>query len=479
MGSSVKEYDAVTYKDLFLSSMNVAYIQKLDIVQRPGKHASLELNAVLNGEQEENEFQNIGKTLTLLYQAQEGVRPLFYGIIDKTSIEKDGSGVFLYLEAWDATQLMDTDRRSRAFQNPQMTPQQLMDVVMRTYPGADYKLNVPELPIGQLIIQYEETDWEFLNRFFSHYQVALYPNPEFDRIRLLAGESPDTERFEWDHLPFILSQDYIDLNRRRENGFEGLSIKQNMQYCVESYDIASLGNKIQYKGNQWYVGGVERHLEKGILISRYLLWQKEGLKILPYFNSQLTGVSIDGQITAAKRDRVQVEMEIDAGAEGENRYWFPYSTVASSSDGSGWYCMPENGESIRVYFPVPDEKEAYVVTNIKAHEPVMGNPSDSMGNPNVRNIETAQGNLVRFTEEGVEIAAGSGEGNILLKKSGEVILDAAKDITISAGKAINIVAANEVILKSQTSIRVASEQGADVELKEGRISLHGMLINEN
>ena len=109
----------------------------------------------------------------------------------------------------------------------------------------------------------------------------------------------------------------------------------------------------------------------------------------------------------------------------------------------------------------------------------MGNPSDSMGNPNVRNIETAQGNLVRFTEEGVEIAAGSGEGNILLKKSGEVILDAAKDITISAGKAINIVAANEVILKSQTSIRVASEQGADVELKEGRISLHGMLINEN
>ena len=49
MGSSVKEYDAVTYKDLFLSSMNVAYIQKLDIVQRPGKHASLELKAVLNG----------------------------------------------------------------------------------------------------------------------------------------------------------------------------------------------------------------------------------------------------------------------------------------------------------------------------------------------------------------------------------------------------------------------------------------------
>lgn len=45
-------------------------------------------------------------------------------------------------------------------------------------------------------------------------------------------------------------------------------------------------------------------------------------------------------------------------------------------------------------------------------------------------------------------------------------MDAVKDISISAGKAVNIVAANEVILKSETSIRIASKQGADVELKK-------------
>ena len=30
-----------------------------------------------------------------------------------------------------------------------------MAEVMCTYPAADYKLNVPKMPIGQLIIQYE------------------------------------------------------------------------------------------------------------------------------------------------------------------------------------------------------------------------------------------------------------------------------------------------------------------------------------
>ena len=126
-----------------------------------------------------------------------------------------------------------------------------------------------------------------------------------------------------------------------------------------------------------------------------------------------------GQIAAAKRDRVQVDMEIDNGGKEGEHYWFPYSTVASSPDGSGWYCMPENGESVRVYFPVADEKEAYVVTNIKAHEPKEGNQDDPMGNPNVRNIETAQGNQVQFTEEGVVIAAGRKQGSILLKRVGK------------------------------------------------------------
>ncbi len=43
-----KAYDAITYKDLFLSSVDMVYIRKLDIVQSPGFHASLYLEAVLD-----------------------------------------------------------------------------------------------------------------------------------------------------------------------------------------------------------------------------------------------------------------------------------------------------------------------------------------------------------------------------------------------------------------------------------------------
>ena len=138
-------------------------------------------------------------------------------------------------------------------------------------------------------------------------------------IRVLAGESPDTEQLEWDSLPYTLLQDYGELNRRKENGLGELLEQENVQYQIETYEIASLGNEIRYKGSFWYIGGVERHLEKGILVNSYVLRKEAGLKVLPYFNQRLTGISIDGQIAAAKRDRVQVDMEIDnGGKEGEH-----------------------------------------------------------------------------------------------------------------------------------------------------------------
>ena len=35
MEDRIREFDGVTYKDLFLSSIDVVYIRRLDIVQKP------------------------------------------------------------------------------------------------------------------------------------------------------------------------------------------------------------------------------------------------------------------------------------------------------------------------------------------------------------------------------------------------------------------------------------------------------------
>lgn len=473
-----KENDngAITYKDLYLGAIGIAYFRKIEIIETPGEHASLFVEAVLNSDTSENAFHEIEDTISLVCQKNNKDQVLFYGVLKQIAMDRDGDELVVRIQALDGTSQMDVERKKRLFQNPQMGVHELIRQVMSSYSGSDHVAHIPDVPIGQLVVQYEETDWEFLKRFLSKYKEHLYPDPTFPDIRFEAGLSPKPESRDWNKLPFTLSQDFVFLGAMKENGCNDLTRSQNTVYEIASYDIVSIGSQITYKGSSWFVESAKRTLKEGLLINNYRLRQKESLKRLPYYNGRITGVSLEGTIASIKRNQVQVTMDIEAGS-GE-KYWFPFSTVAASSDGSGWYCMPEKGESIRVYFPVADEKEAYVVTHTKGQKP-SGSPSDSMGNPNHRNIQTAQGNQVKMTEDGVLIAAGDGHGSILLKKSGEIVLDALKDIKVLAAENLNITAKNDLTIKSQISVKVASKSGADIEIKKGTVDFHGDEIHEN
>lgn len=482
---------AITYQDLALSIAQVDMFESLIITQVPKKHSKLEVSALLTGTLKEEEFYRIDDTVTITYKKGGNTKILFSGVIDKLSLEKDGGKRRIVITAFDHTWSMDQIRRKRLFQNPSMKIKEVVEEVLSSYPKSDFLFQIENKEIGQLFIQYEETDWEFLKRFLSNYKAIPYPEITHLTEKIQIGLQTKPSSYNFDSLPYEMIQDFESYYEKKKNGEENLTLLNNMGYRIESYDLVEIGDQIQYKGKAWYVSSVKRKLKKGLLVNTYELHQKERLQPVPYGNKKITGISIDGVVSDIRRNKVQVKMEIEAGNGGSSNYWFPFSTVASSSDGSGWYCMPEKGESVRVYFPVENEKEGYVVTSIKAHEPQQsgatstgsagnqGGSSDPMGDPSVRNIQTEQNNQVQFKEDGVYIAAGEGNGSIVLKNDGTVVLDALQDIKITAGEMLNIIAKNELNVKSQTKIQMMSDSGADIEIKQGEIALHGMTIVEN
>ena len=80
----------------------------------------------------------------------------------------------------------------------------------------------------------------------------------------------------------------------------------------------------------------------------------------------MIGASLDSTVTEVRGDVVRVSLRTDAKS-GAGK-WFSFSTVYSSPDGSGWYCMPEPGDEIRLYFPTEQEKHGYVISAV--HLPV-------------------------------------------------------------------------------------------------------------
>ncbi len=173
-----------------------------------------------------------------------------------------------------------------------------------------------------------------------------------------------------------------------------------------------------------------------------------------------------------------VQLEIDEA--GRAAYWFPYSTMSASPDGSGWYCMPEKGDQVRVYFPTNQEKDAYAVSAISGHEPEPGDAEDPMGNPNVKYLRTKADQVIQFAEDGIIINSGSGQATIFLGNSGELTVYGSTDVNVTAQNTLSLISNGQVLVGATDSITMKKGEGTFITMdKEGDITLKGSKIYSN
>lgn len=370
--------NAITYKDIYLSLGEVISIDELEILQRPNHHGELHLSAVLDDEPEEMAFYEMPETVTVNYREEGQEKILFKGVIADSSMKRVGNRREVKLKAYDATWIMDTRRKTRSFQNISRTTHSVISEIMEEYPGCICMKNIPEEPIGQIWFQYEETDWEFLERFVSAYFDSLYADATYESARFQAGLSAGYIDVDWEKNPYCMGKDLERYDYLSQNGFPDLIPQQFVEYSIDSYELYTLGSRLRFKGASWYIGSLKRALKEGLLVCTYELRQKEAMLATRKYNRRITGISVDGKTAQINRDKVRVTINGDMTRE-QGTYWFPFSTVAASSDGSGWYSMPEVGDSIRVYFPTKDEKEGYVITKHDSHMPAAATGSNASG----------------------------------------------------------------------------------------------------
>lgn len=465
---------AITYKDIFLSLPGVLHLKKLVIYEDAGNHSVMYLQAIMNAELDDYVFYDLPETISLNYIQNNQDKILFKGVISNSIIKKNGENRIIELEAKDATYWMDIDRKTRCFQNTEMTVSEVISEIMKGYERSDSLCNITDKPIGELIFQYEETDWEFLKRFLSKYNDSLYPAATYETIHFQAGLAIQSEAVNWDNRPYQKKKDFSRFAYLTKNGFTDLLPVQFTSYCLENYDVIALGSQIPYKGNSLYISGITRELKNGLLVNTYELKQKEAMVIERFYNSRLTGISQYATVTNTQRDRVQVIMHNDLIAE--SCYWYPFSSVSASSDGSGWYCMPEKGESVRVYFPTENERDAYVITCVKGHAPEGDN--DPMGNPAVRSISTDAGNLVQFNDEGILIETKTGNASISLKNNGEILVSGPQKIDLSSATSCSF-SAKKINCETSGLAKIIDDSGADITAGTAGVFLHAKEIHEN
>lgn len=279
-----------------------------------------------------------------------------------------------------------------------------------------------------------------------------------------------SEETDWDSLPYTVSRNTAPKNADRP-------LKGQICYTVEAYEIVPLGEMVMFHGLELYIGKIERTLCKGLLVNRYSLYFEEGMEVSRYFNPFLSGVSINGIVTAVKRDTLLAWMETDALMLCQRKYFFPFSTVAASPDGSGWYCMPRRGDCVRIFFPTDDERDGYAIANLHAEsKPASGSPIE---NPDMKDITMPDGKSVRFITGGIQLTVGEDKGTVTLTNDGRAEIRTDESIDIGAAETLYFTTEGEMTIKAGTQIQITSDSGASICLTQDTAKISANTIWNN
>ena len=365
-------------------SLNVEHLTALKLHIGVNAHGW----AIVEGEAGENALEQLSGTLAgqeqhILTLDESGAgKCLFAGVIREAELVRVGGYNRFHVELLSGTCLMDREVRSRSFQDVGRTYSQVAQQVCSEYSGGAAICTVGEdKTLGQPVIQYRETDWEFLMRMASHCGGVLVPETHRGLPRLWFG-FPDrsfTCEFPEDAYTSGISQRYYELG----GSAAGYSKADFFYYDVESPQLCDLGWYTVFKGQPFIIAEKSARLERGELIFTYRLG-RPGLgwgKML--YNEKISGMTLLGEVLETSRETLKLKLDIDAGWNPGG----PYPYTWRPETGNFMYCMPQVGTRVSLYCSNYDEKTAIAVNCVRTN----GGDCDRMSDPTKRSFVTEHG----------------------------------------------------------------------------------------
>ena len=426
-----------------------------------GRHGTLKIKGhILAGKEQEYVSLMTEETWvhvdTVTYDGL--TKHVFKGILLDADIEKVGGICVLTLELATGSFLMDTAGHIRSFQDDGITYDLMLDTVTEEYRGSAFVMTAGQgSTIPGFVLQYNETDWEFAKRLASHFKTDIYPDSAYEGAKIYFGE-PDAGAG-----ARIDTNEYAVIRRN----------DRSLCYTVRLRELYHLGEPLQFNGMPVWVAGIETELDGSELYHTYHLVRRNGIRTEEQYNDKCTGASLTGTVTAVEKDRVQVELEKDENKDRAGKRWFPYATPYSSPDGTGWYCMPETGDRIRLRVPSDHEEEAYVMNSV--HLPSAD--GSERQNPDFKSIMNRQGKEILLTPKSLVMTNNAGMSIEILDDEGIRILSD-KDITISAADSIEITSASSK-LELYAKENLLLQQGDTKMTMDGKMRVSGARLNLN
>lgn len=448
-----------TYMELKTDIECVQSIREFYMVQEINEHVHMKMTAVVKEEYKDKYVKSVTGKDQIRVTAGKDV--LFQGMVEMAEVKQEGGFYYLILKGISNTHETDITKKRRSFQDKNQTYRDMVMSIIREYDhGGIIDSASQEAAIETIQLQYYETDWDYMKRMASHFNAGIVADCTLEGPKIYFGMPAGRNIGKIEEYRYRITKNLAEY--QKESGTnQKIQEKDSTVIHVTTGKNFAVGDRGTFEGAELCIRKKEIRMKKGILRFHYEFSTKNGTSRPKIFNQKMAGVSIKGKVLERVRDHLKIHLEIDEKQEKGTAWLFPYATMYASEGNSGWYCMPEENDTVLVYFPDTDAANAVGTSSVR----VQGSAGDKIDNPQVKYFRTADGKEVMFSPDGIVITCS--DGSIFIE------MDQNKGITISSTENITISSEKEIKIEAEEEITISAEEKTDITCKSGRIRMDG------
>ena len=486
--------DYIDVGKLKVSPFEFESILEIKINKELNEHATLYVCGIIKDDKQFSPATDNTEATSI--KCENNGEVYFNGVLKSVKITCVNDVYRLEAHAISNTILLDTMKHKRSFQDNGQDYKSIVEKVIADNSGS-VTFNADPLTVENIILQYDETDWEFAKRLASHTQDVLIPitadKPEFH----FGVADEGSAELETNNLSVAKVFDLIRLFdsvvsvETEKNANPKQMVDGDVEvYTVETDEVVcDLGEILTLNGAPLHICKVVLHFVNSALTFEYTLCQKKVISTPKFYNRAITGLILDGKVLEIENDTVKLKLDDDTerGVEEDTdeAHFFKYATGYSAEGHTGWYVMPEEDDIVQLVFPNEDEKYAYATSSVRQED------IDKTSDPSIKFWRSTFGDKgsdkeIKMGEKEILITSKDDETFIQIHEEDGIHIKTPHPISIIGDATITIVSKDDMtiqcgkkmVVSAEDSIEISSG-GSSIILQASGIDIVGTVIKEN
>jgi hypothetical protein len=343
----------------------------------------------------------------------------------------------------------DIHPRERFYQDTNRTFDDIISEALEDSGVGEFEAVRGKTPIGDVILQYRETDWQFALRMASRLGTLVIPDVVSEEPKFWLGIPEQSAKEEPNDISYQMGRDITEFRAKYNESSKFMQRIKKLQdvsdfhnflhYKMKSENRYKLGDSVTVDGKILTVMQKTFAYEKGGIEEIYTFGSEQEFAVPFHHNKNIAGLELIGTVLERDGQRIKMLLDIDAKRKAYEKTWFCYSPVTNNA----MYSMPLEGESVMLGW----QSEA-------DHDVLILRPARKNGSTMPPHV---QKHFLTEHEQHMMMASGIIEyknptGNIQWLESMGFNISTAKDFALMADKDIVIKSGDQVEIRSPERI---------------------------